>query len=426
MAETFHEEGAPAKGGRKVMLATTSYGSPSCSHVFSIARAREALHQAGLNTAYLLLHGDCHVDDARNNVVREFLESDCTELMFIDADVSFGPEQILEVCGHDLDMVGGVYPFRREGDNTMPVRLMPDADKVDGLLEVDGLPTGFLKINRRVLEQLAATAPKYLTKSSQETALIFARPAPGPTKLRWGGDLDFCNRWRLLGGRIFAVPEIRLGHTGEVVIEDSLGACLRRENGETVRHVVTRLRAGIETEADFAELIKFAGNSWAADAGVLAALTRLARNCRGPIIETGSGLSSIVMAALSDGPVYSLEHLTHYAATTHYWGELAGVTNLNIACAPLAADYWYDLDRFELPAKFALGFCDGPPRSFGTRGYFFERIAPRCTAVLVDDYATNPPYQRIVHEYADARGLQVTALGRSALIARAELLQRAA
>lgn len=408
------------------MLATTSYGSPSCAHVFSIARAREALELAGIPTAYLLLHGDCHVDDARNNVVRDFLGSDCTELMFIDADVSFTPEAIVEVCRYDLDMVGGVYPFRREGDNTMPVRLLEGGEQLDGLLEVDGLPTGFLKIRRNVLEQLADQAPKYLTKSSQETALVFARPMPGPTKLRWGGDLDFCNRWRQSGGRIFAVPEVRLGHTAEVVYEDSLAASLRRSSGETIPHVVARMRAGVAIEGDFEELIKFAGNTWTADVGVLAALARIAAKCRGPIIETGSGLSSIVLASMTDQQVYSLEHLNHYAATTHYWGELAGVTNLNIACAPLTDEHWYNVEAFDLPKRFALGFCDGPPRLLGTRPIFLERLAPRCSVVLLDDFATDPLYQRIVHEYAGAHGLEVTMLGRAAMLAKPEILKAAA
>lgn len=424
MAETFHDEG-PSTGGRKVMLATTSYGSPSCSYSFSIARAREALHQAGVPTAYLLLHGDCHVDDARNSVVREFLESDCTELLFIDADVSFGPEALVELCRHELDIVGGVYPFRREGDNTMPVRLMDGAQEENGLLEVDGLPTGFMKINRRVLEQLAALAPKYLTKNSQETAMVFARPAPGPTKLRWGGDIDFCNRWKQLGGKLYAVPEIRLGHTAEVVYEDSLAASLRRSSGTTFDHIVPKLRDDTVTESDYEELIKFGGNPWCADVGVLAAIAKIARNCRGPIIETGSGLSSIVLAAVTNQQVYSLEHLNHYAATTHYWSELAGVTNLNIGYAPLK-DYWYDIEAFDLPKKFALGFCDGPPRLYGTRSRFLDVIAPHCTVVVVDDFSSDPLYQRIVHEYAQRNGLEVTPLGRAAMLARAEILKAAA
>jgi hypothetical protein len=133
-----------------------------------------------------------------------------------------------------------------------------------------------------------------------------------------------------------------------------------------------------------------------------------------------------VLAAMTDQQVYSLEHLTHYAATAHYWAGLADVHNLNIACAPLLEDHWYNLDAFDLPNKFALGFCDGPPRLFGTRHLFFERLASRCAVVLLDDVATDPLYQRDIHEYANSRGLQVTMLGRAAMLSQPDLLKAAA
>jgi predicted O-methyltransferase YrrM len=424
MSNLFHEEGEPATG-KKVMLATPCYGTPSASYVFSIARSREELHKAGIQSAYLLLQGMCHVDDARNAIVRHFLASDCTDLMFLDADNDWEPKDLVQLCRRELDIVGGVYPYRRDGSEEMPVRLKEGSTKaIDGLLEVDGLPTGFMKIKRSVLERMAADAPKFFDKL-EETALIFDRPTPGEDKTRWGGDIAFCNRWLSMGGRIFADQEIRLGHTGTIVVRDSLASHLRRISGATLAHVIPRVRAGIETENDYNEAFKYAGNNYAADAGVLATVTRIARNCRGPIIETGSGLSSVFMGAVSDSQVYSLEHVDHYAAQTVAWCEEAGVSNVGVCCAPLK-DFWYDLDKFDLPAKFTLGFCDGPPRMYGTRMKFFEALAPRCAAILVDDIKSDHKYLRAVHEWAQAHSMNVTILGRAALLAKESVLRKAA
>src|SRR5690606_17797542 len=145
MPAQYYEEGPPADG-RKVMLAVPTYESPDTSLTFALARAREALTAAGIGSALLILEGNCHVDDARNAICRTFMESDCTELMFLDADVTFEPEDLVQLCERDLDIVGGVYPFRREGQSHMPVRLLEDGEVVDGLREVEGLPTGFMKI----------------------------------------------------------------------------------------------------------------------------------------------------------------------------------------------------------------------------------------------------------------------------------------
>lgn len=413
MSNLFYEEGPPATG-KKVLLATPSYDTPSAAYTFSIARSRQALAEAGIQSAYLLLQGNCHVDDGRNAIVREFLESDCTDLVFLDADVDWEPPALVQLCRHDLDLVGGVYPYRREGGDEMPVRLMDGAKISDGLLEVEGLPTGFMKIRRHVLERMAAVRPKYFDKF-YETALVFDRPDPDENKTRWGGDIDFCNRWRAMGGKLFADVELRLGHTATIIVRDSLGAHLRRLTGEAFPHVIDRLRRGVETEADYNELAKAANNNYAADPGVLALLVGVARKCRGPIIETGSGLSSLAMGAVSDSQVYSLEHVDFYAGQTISWCESAGVSNVGVCYAPLK-DFWYDVDRFDLPKKFALGFCDGPPRLYGTRMRFFDVIAPRCSAVVVDDIKQDIKYARKVEEWGLAHGFSMTILGRAALL----------
>jgi predicted O-methyltransferase YrrM len=280
-----------------------------------------------------------------------------------------------------------------------------------------------MKIKRSVLEKMAALAPKFFDKHV-ETALVFDRPTPGRDKVRWGGDVDFCNRWRALGGRIFAEMELRLGHTATIVIRDSLGSHLRRVTGETLRHVIGRIRTGVETDADYNEVFKYAGNPWAADAGVLAMVTGIARKCRGPIIETGSGLSSVLMGAFGER-VYSLEHAEHYAAQTLAWAEEAGVENTGICCAPMK-DFWYDIDKFDLPRKFAFGFCDGPPRFFGTRMKFFELIAPRCTVIAVDDFQSDMTYANKVRQWARDHGYEVQILGRAALLTKAAALSLAA
>lgn len=416
MSNLYHDEG-PVATGQKVMVATTTYDSPAAGYVFSIARAREALSLAGIQSAYLLLQGNCHVDDARNAVVRDFLASDCTELLFIDADVNFEPEALVQLCRRDLDLVGGVYPFRREGSDNMPVRMLDNAKIVDGLLEVEGLPTGFLKIRRAVLERMAEQAPKYFDKLDL-TALLFDRPDPDEQGTRWGGDIAFCNRWRAMGGRIYADAELRLGHTGQVTVTDSLAAHIRRLSGTTLAELLPRFRDGVETEHDYNELTKYTGNGWSVDAGVLALVVGVARKCRGPIIETGSGLSSVMMAAVTPGKVFALEHAPAWAARTVALAEEAGVGNVGVINAPLV-DGWYDKRALELlPQRATLGFCDGPPRMYGTRGLFFDHIAPRCEILVIDDIKTDHAYATKVRAWCERNGRAFQILGRAALITK--------
>lgn len=413
MSSLYFDEG-PAAAGKKVLLATTSYQDPAAAYCFSIARSREALTAVGIQSAYLLLQGNCHVDDARNAVVREFLASDCTDLVFLDADVSWEPRHIVQLCQHDLDLVGGVYPFRRDGGENMPVRMLDGAKIEGGMLEVEGLPTGFMKIKRRVLEILSADAPKYWDKLDQ-TALVFNRSMPDESGARWGGDLQFCRNWRAKGGRLYADVTLRLGHTGEMIAKDSLQAFILRASGEGLKALVPKFRDGVETEDDYNDAFKACGNNWAADASVLALVVGVARKCRAPIIETGSGLSSLLMGAVTQEKVYALEHSPAWAANTLTMCEENGVANVGICHAPMK-DGWYDVDAFDLPQKFAFGFCDGPPRGFGTRGRFFDVLGHRCEVIVVDDFKADMAYSNRVRQWAEAHGRTVQVLGRCALI----------
>lgn len=384
------------------MLATTAYDSPDASYTFSIQRSREALHAAGIPTAYLLLSGNCHVDDARNSVVRDFLNSDCSELVFIDADVSWRPDGLIRLCSHDLDVVGGVYPYRRVGQGGMPVRalagrLTPGAD---GLLEVEGLPTGFLRIRRAVIERLAQSAETFRSKDENgPVPLIFERTMH--MGQRWGGDLTFARKWRDMGGQVWADCDIKLGHMAKQVLWGSLGAALRQQNGTTLRHVADRVRDGVSTPDDYDEAWHYIGNAWAAQADVLAFAVAMARKATLPIVETGSGLTTVLMAAATDQTVFAIEHEPYWANRLKDMAAEAGVENIAICHAPLV-DGWYDARELSaLPARFSFGLVDGPPRVAGDRMKFFAHLGARCSAVLCDD-ADDPAFASRVEAWAKA------------------------
>lgn len=398
-----------------ILLATVSYDSPDAAYTYSIARSRQALQEDRRRTSYLLLQGNCHVDDARNTVVADFLASDCTDLVFLDADVSWEPEQLVELCRRKEDVIGGVYPFRRETSKyEMPVRhIRGNLEPKDGILEVDGLPTGFLKIRRNVLQGMARESESYV-KNGKTIPIIFERDVFEGG--RRGGDIGFCMKWREMGGKVWALVDLRLGHTGKHVVRDSLAASIRRQTMQTLKYVGETIRDGEETAETYREALKYVNNPWGAREDVLAAAVLLARKCTGPILEAGSGLSTVLMAAATDQTVWCLEHDPFYAVQTKYFARQAGVENIAIVTATIK-DGWYDLseDMDGLPDKFSLGVVDGPPRYFGDRMKFFDIFGDRCEAFLADD-ADNAEYSDQLTEWASQNGRTVEINERAAVL----------
>lgn len=421
MSALFYDSG-PAATGQKVMLATTAYDNPDAAYTFSLQRSRQALSEAGIQSAYLLLSGNCHVDDARNVVCQEFLLTDCTELVFLDADVSWEPECLVRLCGYDCDIVGGVYPYREEGKKNMPVRMLEGLSVPDeyGLLQVEGLPAGFMRIKRRVIERLAKDADKYLNNPDRrsEVPILFERYFYKGT--RWSGDLHFCTKWRATGGKIYAAYEMRLGHTAKTIITDSLGATLRRQRGETLRYVAGELAVGSVAPTVFQEALKRGNNPYGATLDVLVLCAAMARKADGPIIEAGSGLTTIIMAAVTEQPIYCLEHDPIWAARLEEMIAESGVAGIGLCLCPIK-DGWYDLTDYpDLPAEFALGLNDGPPRQLGGRMGFYERFGD-CTDTIIVDDADDPGNATAIEAWCEQHGRRVDFIPeRAALIRRDE------
>ena len=400
MSQLYQDDG-PARTGHKVCLATTAYDNPDASYTYSIQASREALHAAGIQTAYSLLQGNCHVDDARNRIVQEFLLSDCDDLIFLDADVSWRPADLVRLCGHDVDLVGGVYPYRSQSARIdMPVRMFADIVTPDerGLVAVEGLPTGFMRIRRTVLKTLSATAPGYWNKEDRRSRIpiIFERVLKD--EIRWGGDLNFCNKWRRAGGEVYADYEMVLGHTAKAVVKDSLGAVLRRAAGVTLRHIVEKIRAGTETLTDYTEARNYVDNRYGALEDVLAISVKLAREATGPIIEAGSGLTTILMAAATKHTVYCLEHSPLYAEQLRHLVTESGVDGIGLCVCPVS-DGWYDLSGKTLPERFSFGLNDGPPRQVGSRAGFMRHFGHRTRTIVCDD-AEDPEYRAYLTTWA--------------------------
>tara|TARA_Y100000310_G_C20704273_1_gene833440 strand:- start:8797 stop:10071 length:1275 start_codon:yes stop_codon:yes gene_type:complete len=407
---TLHQDDGPIATGQKVMLATTAYDSPDDSYTFAIAQSREALAEVGIQSAYVLLSGNCHVDDARNSVVYTFMESDCTDLIFLDADVSWRKEDLVMLCQYDLDLVGGVYPYRREDGRAkrgMPYIPMDGAEVKDGLVEVIGLPTGFMRIRRNVFDTLIPLNPKFDNnqKSMKDIPLLFERTLKEGTRM--GGDLNFCLKWVEAGGSLYASTECLLGHVAKTVIKDSLGAFIRRHNDQTLQNFVEKLQAGTETDADFREAFDYVNNPWGAENGFLTVAAHAARtaNKSGPILESGSGLTTIVMAACApDQMVYCLEHNEHFANITRIMARACGLTNIAIVHTEIK-DRWYDITD-PLPDHWALGLNDGPPRQLGDRMKFLYFLGDSCDMIISDD-ADDPEYAASLTSWADNKDRQI-------------------
>lgn len=145
------------------------------------------------------------------------------------------------------------------------------------------------------------------------------------------------------------------------------------------------------------DLITSWGNEgYSAMTEYLLALRDHAARATGPILECGSGLSTLVLGlegSRGGNKVWSLEH--HPEWRLRMRREIADLgLDMNELCAAPLKDYgsfsWYDAPLETMPANFALAVCDGPPGDTpGGRYGLIVMLRDRFKAgglVLIDDY----------------------------------------
>ena len=161
-----------------------------------------------------------------------------------------------------------------------------------------------------------------------------------------------------------------------------------------------RLTAAGENGTPLPDVLAALGQAWGDDGfravgGYLEEVARFAREVRGPVLEIGSGLTTLILGALVARrgiPVWTLEHHPQFFGYTEQTLKRVGLANVHLTLAPLR-DYgefsWYDPPLDKLPRDFSLVIADGPPGDikggrFGLLPVLRSHFAPE-VVVLLDD-----------------------------------------
>lgn len=405
---------------RRVFVAVpVGDGKPFANCVSALLNAEMALHEAGWAMDIAIEANNCHVDDTRNSLVREFLQSDCSDFVFIDADVGWREDALPRLLSYDRDIVAGVYP-KKTDKTEFPVYLPkgPLWAEADGLLEVERVPTGFLRIRRVVLEALAASAAKFTSNEHKDGdapyPLIFERMNNTTDARRWSGDYAFCNKAKAAGFRVFVDPEMHFSHAGVKVWSGCLGDHLRERAGldhPAFTKAVEAIRAGNVSAETVGDLYWRSGNEWAAPPEMLLTAWHMASKIGGNILECGSGLTTIILGLAAErygGIVHTLEHDIEWCDRIRDRLRRYDVGTVRVHYAPLRdrdGCRWYEVPR-ELP-RFDLVVCDGPPRKYGRDG-LVKRLGhlTRNAALLMDDVA-DPRMLDLARTFASGRAVHV-------------------
>jgi hypothetical protein len=208
-------------------------GNVSAHYSASLVRSVTALQQRGWRSPQIDFEiGNSLIADARNKLVSRFLASDCSDLVFIDSDLSWVPEDLLRLASYDAPFLAGVYQRKSRSKIDFAVKfgsaIGMDAQR---LIAVERVGTGFMRLRRDCLDKMvAAHAPLRLRNPAAADdrnfyALFDTTLVDGEFI---GEDFSFCDRWRAIGGQVLIDPTMNFGHHGAAAYDEPLSKYLQK------------------------------------------------------------------------------------------------------------------------------------------------------------------------------------------------------
>lgn len=142
-------------------------------------------------------------------------------------------------------------------------------------------------------------------------------------------------------------------------------------------------------------LVGWGNDGMAADLDYVEEVAKWAAQTEGPVLECGSGLTTIILGLLAGRrgvSTWSLEHHPEWHTHVNATLQRHHISNVNVCLSPLRSYgefSWYELPSDGLPEEFRLVICDGPPESTpGGRYGLLPVLGPRLskgTIILLDD-----------------------------------------
>lgn len=165
---------------------------------------------------------------ARNNCAMAAVKNNFDKLLFIDSDIFWEPEDLLALVMSKKEIIGGAYPYRAYPIMLNLQSMGEEAGKwelnefrsrhKDPEVEVQKIPTGFLKIDVDVFRKLDAVADTYKRKDPME-----AEPREekmyfpiGISKEGWSltEDWGFCELAQSVGYKLYWHIDVIVEHFG--------------------------------------------------------------------------------------------------------------------------------------------------------------------------------------------------------------------
>ena len=199
---------------RRVMIATPSYdGRLDVFYVNSLLETFRTWPDPNTVLVPIFMSYDSLIQRARNDSLCMALQNNFDDIIFIDSDISWEPKWLHKLLEYPVDVVGGTY--RRKSDEFLSyvcknTKNPAYVDTRTGLMKVDGLGCGFIRLSRRAMQYLWDASEPYVDRG--EKRMVFEVVVEGKEMI--SEDIYMCAKLNRGGFQVHLDPRMCCDHTG--------------------------------------------------------------------------------------------------------------------------------------------------------------------------------------------------------------------
>jgi hypothetical protein len=220
---------------RKVLLATPALdGRLDVWYTNSVINSVRICQAEGIYLHPVFLSFDALIQRARNDLFRLAIEEGYDEMIFVDSDLEFDPQWILDLLNAPEDVIGGTYRKKTDEKEIYVVKTKNLETSDNGLIKVEGLGTGFVKFSRKALEALWEDSPKYQNEGRECRMVCNVEVINGDLVSE---DIVIFRKLDKLGFTTWLNPNMTCNHTGTKKFQGNFASYAKRMKGQAVSPV---------------------------------------------------------------------------------------------------------------------------------------------------------------------------------------------
>ena len=197
---------------RKVLIATPAHdGRLDVWYTTSLVNSVRIAQAEGVFLHPIFMSYDALVQRARNDLFRLAVEGEYDDMIFIDSDLEWNPHWIMELLSRPEDVIGGTYRKKTDEALIFVAKTKNLEASENGLIKVDGLGTGFVKLSRKAFMALWENSQPYQNEGREGRMVCDIQIVDGQL---CSEDVVLFDKLNKLGFDIWLHPSMSCVHMG--------------------------------------------------------------------------------------------------------------------------------------------------------------------------------------------------------------------